>query len=188
MSIEERAQKLRSLVRLLSDSAEVVIKEWEKEELATDSSSRDTAVGVDLPSPTLLKARRIFVGACRMGMDLVQDSIQRLTVLAASFLTLVPFAFADLWDGVDPKEGLPIDDIVARVGISTQQLSELVKCECGSISAQTGFIQLLFSDAYVPPMFSTKSEWIIMPITQRAVLWCTTRHSDLGSWCCGSCL
>ena len=110
-----------------------------------------------------------------MGMDLVQDPIQRLTVLAASFFDsralriAAEGRIADVLDGVDPKEGLPIDDIAARVGISTQQLSELVKCECGSISAQTEFIQPLFSDAYVPPMFSPKSEWIIMPITQRAV-------------------
>ena len=46
-----RAEKLRSLVRLLSESAEIVISEWEKEELAADTSSRNTLAGADPSDP-----------------------------------------------------------------------------------------------------------------------------------------
>ena len=130
MSAEERAQKLRSLVRLLSDSAEVVIREWEKEELATNSSRDTTALaGVDLPSPALFEARRIFVGACGMGMELVQDPVPRLTVLATSYFDsralriAAEGRIADALDGIDSREGMPVSDIAARVGIPTQQLS-----------------------------------------------------------------
>ena len=155
-----RAEKLRSLVRLLSESAEIVISEWEKEELAADTSSRDTLAGADLPrlpSPTLFEARRVFVGACGMGMDLVQDPIQRLTVLAASFFDsralriAAEGRIADALEGIEAREGMPADDIAAQVGIPTQQLSGLITYECGS---QSRLRPSVYSVRSPVPMFS----------------------------------
>lgn len=99
---------------MLADSAEVAIKEWELEE---QTAKRLAIPEYDLPSPALYEARRTFVGACGMGMDLVQDPIQRLTVMSGSFFDsralriAVEARIADVLDSADPKEGMFLGDI-----------------------------------------------------------------------------
>lgn len=114
------------------------------------------------------------MGACGMGMDLVQDPTQRLSVLAASFfdsraLRIAAEArIADILDGVDPREGIFIDVIAARVGCSAPQLSKPLNFVSVSAS-QTECVQRLCSDAYVLYIYSMRSKWTTMPITLRAV-------------------
>lgn len=61
MPIAEKAAQLRSLVR------------------------HDVSSVPRLPSKELFEARRVFIGACGMGMDLVHDPFVRMTEVAASF-------------------------------------------------------------------------------------------------------
>ena len=73
MSAPERAQQLRSLIRLLTDASEIVIREWEAEERQGEEGRQHA-----LPSHKLYDARRIIRGACDMCADLVQDPLNRL--------------------------------------------------------------------------------------------------------------
>ena len=111
-------------------------------------------------SPRLRSSRPAaskFVGACGMGMDLVQDPIQRLTVLAASFFDsralriAAEGRIADALEGIEAREGMPADDIAAQVGIPTQQLSGLITYECGS---QSRLRPSVYSVRSPVPMFS----------------------------------
>ncbi|KZT03249.1 S-adenosyl-L-methionine-dependent methyltransferase [Laetiporus sulphureus 93-53] len=126
----QKAKQLRSLVRLLANTAEVVIKEWEIEE-QTPPAERS-----HLPSPTLFEARRTFIGAYGMGIDLVHDPVVRMTEVINSYFNsralriAAESRIADVLDGADPEEGISIQDISRQVGIDAQSLGRVLRCLC----------------------------------------------------------
>ncbi|PCH43626.1 S-adenosyl-L-methionine-dependent methyltransferase [Wolfiporia cocos MD-104 SS10] len=132
MPASEKAQQLRALVRLISDAAEDIIKEWEVEDSAPPTSKDAPR----LPSWELYNARRTFIGACGMGVDLVHDPQTRLTEVAASYMNsqalrvAAETRIADILDGVDPSEGLSIQKISQRVGIQDKDLTRVLRSLC----------------------------------------------------------
>ncbi|KAI0939258.1 hypothetical protein AcW1_004349 [Taiwanofungus camphoratus] len=131
MTAAEKAQKLRSLIRLLSDASEVVINEWEAEE--TTSSAQSESL---LPSAELKDARRIILGASGMCVDLVQAPASRLTDVACSFFPARALHIAvraripDILANADPKEGLPVQEISQQAGVDEDKLTRVLRCLC----------------------------------------------------------
>lgn len=125
MSTVERARTLRSLVRLLVDASEVVIKEWETEALPPRKQYLPS-----VPSPELFEASRVILGACGMVVDLMQDPVVRLTEVVSSFFTAkalhiaVKARVADVLANAVPFEGVSITDIGHQTGIQEQKLRE----------------------------------------------------------------
>ncbi|EED80501.1 predicted protein [Postia placenta Mad-698-R] len=130
MSKAERAQKLRSLVHLLAEAAEVVIREWETED---DANSHYDPL---LPSAKLYQARRTLVGTCGMCIDIVQEPQSRLMEMAmdqyvARALHIAAEArIADVLAAIDPKEGMPITDIAKTVHVEERKLARVLRCLC----------------------------------------------------------
>lgn len=123
MSASEKAQQLRSLIRLLTDASEVVIEEWEDEERQGENKQHT------LPSRKLYDARRVIRGACDMCADLVQDPLNRLEEMSHGALSLmeslyilVAAGIPDILDEVDPADGMSISDLSRRTGINDQKL------------------------------------------------------------------
>ncbi|KAI0931113.1 hypothetical protein AcW2_010267 [Taiwanofungus camphoratus] len=125
MSAAEKAQKLRSLIRMLTDAADVVIAEWEAEEKALSSESSSL-----LPSGALFDARRTIIGACGMCTDLVSEPQSRLMEIASKFYVsralhvAAEARIADILADADPNEGMSIQQISQQVGIQERKLSE----------------------------------------------------------------
>lgn len=129
MSVAEKAQKLRSLVRLLADASEVVIKEWEAEERVSAAASEART----LPSQELHRARRVIRGACGMCADLVQEPLNRLEEMAHGALSLVEAIYIcvaaripDILGKVAPDEGLSVAEISCQTGINEGKLSKAI--------------------------------------------------------------
>jgi len=131
MSAAAKAQKLRTLVSMLTDASEVIIKEWEAEEQAPPAES-----GVPLPSAALFEARRIVSGACGMCMDLIQEPGSRLTDIACSFFIsralhiAVQARVADVLADADPAQGISCEDISQKTGINAQKLTRVLRTLC----------------------------------------------------------
>ncbi|OSX64691.1 hypothetical protein POSPLADRAFT_1031734 [Postia placenta MAD-698-R-SB12] len=129
MSIAEKAAQLRSLVRLISDSAEAVIAEWETE----GDTPHDVSLVPRLPSKELFEARRVFIGACGMGMDLVHDPFVRMTEVAASFYNsqalriAAETRIADALKDANPQKGVSVQEISRQVGIAPEGLSKILR-------------------------------------------------------------
>lgn len=131
MSVEDKVQKLRSLVRLLSDASEVVIKEWEME---AQNASQKTSSLPTLPSVELHDARRAVLGACGMCMDLVQEPQSRLMEMGTQYyisraLHIAAEArIADILADADPQTGVPVQKISEQVGIEEQKVGKSSIC------------------------------------------------------------
>lgn len=127
MSVAEKAAQLRALVRMISDSAEAVIQEWEAE----GRTPHDVTSVPRLPSRELFEARRLFIGACGMGVDLVHDPFTRMTELATSFFNSVSLRIAadtriaDVLRDADREKGISIQEISRQVRIAPEDL-----CTC----------------------------------------------------------
>lgn len=126
MSVAERAEKLRSLIRLLTEASEVVVKEWEAEAECIpleNSSSR-------VPSLELFEARRVVLGACGMCVDIVQDPLLRVAEVVSSFYPAKAMNIAararvaDIVANADPREGVHIEKISRQAGINDKKLGE----------------------------------------------------------------
>ncbi|KZT10989.1 uncharacterized protein LAESUDRAFT_809834 [Laetiporus sulphureus 93-53] len=84
-----------------------------------------------LPSPTLFEARRTFIGACGMGIDLVHDPIVRMTEVINSYFVsqalriAAESRIADVLDGADPEVGISIQDISRQV-----EEGRVLRCLC----------------------------------------------------------
>ncbi|OSX68054.1 hypothetical protein POSPLADRAFT_1043216 [Postia placenta MAD-698-R-SB12] len=128
--VAEKISQLRSLVRLLVESSEVVIKEWEAE-AAQASEPNNTP---DVPSPALYEARRVIIGACGMCIDLVQDPLLRLGEVVSSYFAAkclniaVQARVADIVAEADPQRGISVEDIGRRTGINGRKLAQLLRC------------------------------------------------------------
>ncbi|KAI0958974.1 hypothetical protein AcV7_004641 [Taiwanofungus camphoratus] len=133
MSVAEKAQRLRSLVKLLSDTSEVVIKEWE---IAEQTASQTAGPLPPLPSLELFNARRIVLGACGMCMDLVQEPQSRLMELANQFHSsralhvAAERRLADVLSDADPQVGMSIQEISRKVNIDQGKLARVLRCLC----------------------------------------------------------
>lgn len=128
MSVTDKTQKLRSLIRLLVDASEVVIKEWEAEEQAESAQIDPTLPS--LPSTDLFNARRTVLGACGMCMDLVQEPQSRLMELANQFYSsralhiAAEARIAEVLANADPNKGMSIEEINGRVGVEQAKLGK----------------------------------------------------------------
>ncbi|EMD32674.1 hypothetical protein CERSUDRAFT_118699 [Gelatoporia subvermispora B] len=134
MSIQERVQSLRALVRLLTEASEVVIKEWEDEERCSPGDFDDIKDAY-IPSPALFDARRTVVGACGMCLDLVQDPRCRLMEVGVYYyvsraMRIVCEAhIADILANAGP-EGISVEVISRKIGIDGQKLTRILRCLC----------------------------------------------------------
>ncbi|OCH89739.1 S-adenosyl-L-methionine-dependent methyltransferase [Obba rivulosa] len=134
MSVQERVQNLRTLIRLLVDASEVVIKEWEAEERASPGTLDDIS-NTYIPSAALFNARRTVVGACGMCADLVQDPRYRLMEIGISFYAsramriVCDARIADILADVG-SEGMSIYNISKQTGIDEHKLARILRCLC----------------------------------------------------------
>lgn len=125
MGRSTRSQQLRSLIRMLADASEVIIKEWDAE----DFSSSDSTT-TPLSSHELFEARRVMVGALGMCLDLVQEPAVRLTDISCAHFTARALHVAaysrvsDVLADADPIEGMPVQVISQKTGIGEQKLSK----------------------------------------------------------------
>ncbi|KAI0930161.1 hypothetical protein AcV5_006945 [Taiwanofungus camphoratus] len=132
MSVADKVHKLRSLIRLLTDASEVVIKEWESE--AQESSPETESYTPPLPSGELFDARRTVLGACGMCMDLVQEPQSRIMEIGTQYYISRALQIAaeghvaDVLAKADPKIGMPIQEIGKEVGIEAQKIARLLRC------------------------------------------------------------
>ncbi|PCH39010.1 S-adenosyl-L-methionine-dependent methyltransferase, partial [Wolfiporia cocos MD-104 SS10] len=131
MSNTERAQQLRDLLRLLNDSAEVIIKDWESGEQIAPVES-----GAPLPSPEVYEATRIVTGACGMCLDLVQEPSSRLTEIACAYFLsralhiAVQARVAEILADTDPTEGMSAALISEKTCINEQKLTRVLRTLC----------------------------------------------------------
>ncbi|KZT74280.1 S-adenosyl-L-methionine-dependent methyltransferase [Daedalea quercina L-15889] len=132
MSASEKARQLRSLVRLLTDASEIVIREWEAEERRGRLKHGNT-----IPSRELYDARRVIHGACDMCADLVQDPLSRLEEMSHGALTLmeslyllVAAGIPDILAEVAPGEGMSICELSHRTNINCQKLARVLRLLC----------------------------------------------------------
>ncbi|PCH41144.1 S-adenosyl-L-methionine-dependent methyltransferase [Wolfiporia cocos MD-104 SS10] len=128
MSNAERAQQLRDLLRLLNDSAEVIIKDWEGSEQTAPVES-----GAPLPTPEVYEATRIVTGACGMFLDLVQEPGSRLTEIACVYFlsralhVAAQARVAEILADADPTEGMSAALISEKTGINDQKLTRVLR-------------------------------------------------------------
>ncbi|KAH9829165.1 S-adenosyl-L-methionine-dependent methyltransferase [Rhodofomes roseus] len=133
-SKSNRAQTLRSLVQLLVNTSEVVIKEWEAEE---QHPQPDDHLASSLPSHQLFEARRIIVAACGMCVDLVEDPRIRLQELSETFAlsqafdTTVRAGVPDILAEAMPRSGsVSAAELSQRTGIDEKKLVRLMRFLC----------------------------------------------------------
>ncbi|KZT74274.1 S-adenosyl-L-methionine-dependent methyltransferase [Daedalea quercina L-15889] len=133
MSATDRAKTLRTLIGMLNDASEVVIKEWEAEERGPINTTPEQT---RLASPAMFEARRIISGACGMFLDITQEPTTRLTEVANSFFLsralhiAAKAKIADVLSNVDENEGLLVDIIAMKVGINAQKLTRVLRTLC----------------------------------------------------------
>lgn len=133
---KDRVQTLRSLVQLLADTSETVIKEWEREDQHPVSRELPSS---SLPSHKLFEARRVFRGACEMALDIVQDPRLRIQELAETF-TLTQSFDTTLRASVpdilaEAPGGFPSAELSRRTGINEMKLGrDCIYSGCTSIS------------------------------------------------------
>ncbi|PCH42449.1 S-adenosyl-L-methionine-dependent methyltransferase [Wolfiporia cocos MD-104 SS10] len=131
MSNAERVQQLRDLLRLLNDSAEVIIKDLESGEQRAVVES-----GVPLPTLEVHEATWIVIGACGLFLDLVQEPSIRLTEIACAYflsraLHIVAHArVAEILADADLTEGMSAALISEKTGINEQKLMRVLRTLC----------------------------------------------------------
>ncbi|KAI0930163.1 hypothetical protein AcV5_006947 [Taiwanofungus camphoratus] len=134
MSVTDKVNRFRSLVRLLLDVSEVIVREWEAE--AQKPSPELTPLHPPLPSAELYNARRVILGACGMCMDLVQEPQSRLMEMGTQYFIsralhiAAEGRIADVLADADPEVGVPIQDISKKVGVEEQKLARVLRCLC----------------------------------------------------------
>ena len=116
----DRVTTLRSLIRLLTDASETVIREWEAQDARPGSKDITKA---KVPSRQLFDAQRTLVGACHTCIDIVDDPFNRIydinlsattsRALYIAILTGIP----DILDDAEPGEGVSISDISHRTKV-----------------------------------------------------------------------
>ncbi|KAH9927650.1 S-adenosyl-L-methionine-dependent methyltransferase [Fomitopsis serialis] len=130
MSLAERIGTLRHLVRLITDSSEVVIREWQTEETEPSADSTTSL----LPSPDLFNARRTVLGACGMVSDVVAEPQHRLMEFASEYHVSRALHVAaegripDILADANPAKGLHVKEIAQQAGIEHRKLARILRC------------------------------------------------------------
>ncbi|CCM06332.1 uncharacterized protein FIBRA_08585 [Fibroporia radiculosa] len=131
-SSSKKAETLRSLIRILVDASETIIKQWEAE----DQPYLPGPVTGEVPSHELFEARRIILGACDMCADLVQDPLERLSEISFSYFSaralhiVAEARVFDILAEADPSSGMDIQDISHLTGINAGKLVRVLRCLC----------------------------------------------------------
>ncbi|KZT65014.1 S-adenosyl-L-methionine-dependent methyltransferase [Daedalea quercina L-15889] len=128
-SASDRIAALRSLISLLTDASEAVIKEWK----ATDARGVDGLANASLPSPELFDARRILIGACNMCIDIVDDPLNRImdinfayTAGRALYLA-VQTNIPDILENKPATEGIAVSELSRRIGAREAELGRMLR-------------------------------------------------------------
>ena len=122
-----RAHTLRSLMQLLVDYSEVVIKEWEAEDRPSVALGKPRLTS-PLPSRQLFEAQRVIRGACGMVADLVQEPRLRLFELSTSFAlsqafdTTIRAGIPDILTSADETVGVSVTELSKRSGVDEKKL------------------------------------------------------------------
>lgn len=128
MSVQEKTQRLRAAIKLLSDASEVVIKDWEEEERNPAPKQAD---GSSVPSHALHNARKRIQGAMGVCSELVLDPRARLMEMAIEFYEAralhiaAEVRVADILDSGDHEKGMSADEIGRRTGIKAHKIGEV---------------------------------------------------------------
>ncbi|EPT04774.1 hypothetical protein FOMPIDRAFT_1027546 [Fomitopsis schrenkii] len=132
MSLDERINHLRDLVRLINDASEVVIHEWQAE--AKDPNPpADASL---LPSQVLYDARRTLLGACGMASDLVAEPQQRLMEVSIGYYSsralhvAAEGRVADIIAEADTGEGVHVSEIASKTGVEHRKLARILRALC----------------------------------------------------------
>ncbi|CCL98636.1 uncharacterized protein FIBRA_00638 [Fibroporia radiculosa] len=129
--IDDKANTLRSLISLLADAAEVVIKEWKIE-------AQDSKHDPLLPSVELYHARQEVVGACGMFSNLVQEPQHRLMEVSFQYFisrALHIAARANLAKFIaeaDTGLGVELKEISVKSGIEQSKLAQIFHVLCST--------------------------------------------------------
>lgn len=125
-NVPDRVNTLRSLIHLLSEASETVIREWEAEDAQV--VGRDGFTKARVPSRPLFDAQRTLVGACNMCIDIVDDPFNRIYDVNLSATTsralqiAIQAGIPDVLDDVDAGGGVPISEISRRATIREADL------------------------------------------------------------------
>ena len=120
-SHSDRVATLRSLVRLLNEASETIIREWRNEDEQIDAT--EEAAKTRGPTRQLFDAQRTLVGACHMCIGIVDDPFNRIadinySAIASRVLCLaVQTGIPDFIDDFDEGEGVAIAEISRHSGI-----------------------------------------------------------------------
>ncbi|KZT63930.1 S-adenosyl-L-methionine-dependent methyltransferase [Daedalea quercina L-15889] len=129
MSLAEKIETLRSLVRLINDASEVVFQEWQAE---LKSPSPDPLSSL-LPSPELFEGRRSLLGACGMVSDIIAEPQQRLMEMSVGYFTsralhiAADAHVAEILAGADPAEGMHVKEIAHKAGTEQWKLARVLR-------------------------------------------------------------
>ena len=122
-----KSQTLRSLVKLLVDYSEVVIKDWEAEDQPSAAAEKHPSTP-PLPSRQLFEAQRVIRGACGMVVDLVQEPRLRLYEVSTSFAlsqafdTSIRAGVPDILAKADEFTGISVTELSKRSGVDEKKL------------------------------------------------------------------
>ncbi|KAL6303966.1 S-adenosyl-L-methionine-dependent methyltransferase [Sparassis latifolia] len=136
-SAAKKSRKLRALIQLLNDASEVVITEWEAQDLKNAKDEGRTNDEGLVPSAALYEARRTILGACGMCSDLVQEPGSRLMevsnqyYISRALYVAAEARVANILADADPTTtGVPIEDISAKVNIQAHKLLRVLRVLC----------------------------------------------------------
>ncbi|TCD63174.1 hypothetical protein EIP91_005871 [Steccherinum ochraceum] len=131
MTADQKAQQLRTAIRLLTEASEVVIKDWENEERSPTTKQSD---GSSVPSHALHDARRTMQGAMGLCNELVLEPRARLMEMALEFYearalhVAVEAQVADILDAEGDKErGMTAAEISRKTGIKEHKIARILR-------------------------------------------------------------
>ncbi|KAH9925252.1 S-adenosyl-L-methionine-dependent methyltransferase [Fomitopsis serialis] len=133
MAPSNRVNTLRSLIQLLVNTSELIIKEWEAEEQLDEAA---IPTNNSLPSHELFEARRIMRGACGVCMDMVDDPRVRLLEISLSYgmsqalETTVRAGVPDVLAEAEPLDGVSAVELSRRTGVDEQKLVRVMRLLC----------------------------------------------------------
>ncbi|KZT68950.1 S-adenosyl-L-methionine-dependent methyltransferase [Daedalea quercina L-15889] len=129
ISTSDRISTLRSLIRLLTDASEIVISEWE----AADARGTDGHTKDNVPSRELYDAQRIFIGACGMCLDIVDEPLNRILdinyaiVAARSLFLAVQTNIPDILDAATASGGVSVSELSRQIGARETDLARMLR-------------------------------------------------------------
>ncbi|EIN06260.1 S-adenosyl-L-methionine-dependent methyltransferase [Punctularia strigosozonata HHB-11173 SS5] len=131
----EKAEKLRSAVKLLSDASESLIQSWKEDE---QRSINGTTAARGAPSTQSYDAVRTIIGAFGVIEELVQVPQTRLATMSMQYLEAralhiaIQLRIADLLAKADQTIGMPLSELSAHTGVVEQKLGQVIRLLCTS--------------------------------------------------------